>query len=371
MTKIIDSTPRKDGFRMPGEFELHEGCWMIWPERTDNWRLKAKPSQKAFAKVANAIVNFEPVSMCVSKHQYANAKGLLDKRIRLIEMTTDDAWMRDVGPTFVINDQGEVRGIDWRFNAWGGLVDGLYFPWDQDDQVARKVCEIENKDYYSLESFVLEGGAIHVDGEGTAIVTEACLLHESRNPHLSKEEIENTLKEYLNVHKILWLKNGIYLDETNEHVDNIIHYCAPGVIALAWTDNEDDPQHNFSKSAYDYLSTQLDGKGRAFTIHKLHIPPLVLITKEESEGVDSISGTVPRRPGDRQAASYVNFYIANGGVVYPEFNDEIHDQMAKKTLEKIFPDRQVIGIYAREIILGGGNIHCITQQQAKDTFKNI
>lgn len=203
-----------------------------------------------------------------------------------------------------------------------------------------------------------------MDGEGTAIVTEACLLHEGRNPELSKEAIEDVLKEYLNVEKVLWLEHGIYLDETNEHVDNIIHYCKPGVIALAWTDDEKDPQYGFSKSAYDYLSSHLDAKGRPFIIHKIHIPDHVFITKEESEGVKVSEGTQARRPGDRQAASYVNFYIANGGIVFPCFGDETRDQLAKETL-KIFPDRTVIGIYAREIILGGGNIHCITQQQPK------
>ena len=365
MARKLESTPRADGYRMPGEFEPHKGCWMIWPERTDNWRLGAKPAQKAFVEVAEAIAKYEEVTMCVSQRQYMAAKEMLSSNIRVVEMSNDDSWMRDVGPTFVINNEGDVRGIDWRFNAWGGLLDGLYFPWDKDDQVAKKVCEIENKDFYSLESFILEGGSIHSDGDGTAIVTEACLLDESRNPDLSKEEIENTLKEYLNVEKVLWLPNGIYLDETNEHVDNIVHYCAPGVLALGWTDDEKDQQFPYSKAAFDYLSKETDAKGRKLEIHKLHIPNEVLITQEESEGVDAVDGTLPRLEGDRQAASYANFYIANGAVILPLFGDEKYDEMAKKTLQKIFPDRDIVGIYAREIILGGGNIHCITQQQPK------
>lgn len=361
--KITETTPKQDGFRMPGEFEPHKGCWMVWPERTDNWRLGGKPAQKAFVEVAEAIANYEEVTMCVSQTQFMAAREELSDRIRVVEMSNDDSWMRDIGPTFVVNDQGEVRGIDWRFNAWGGLVDGLYFPWDKDDQVAKKVCEIEGKDYYSLEEFILEGGSIHSDGDGTAIVTEACLLHESRNPQLDKEGIENTLKEYLGVEKVLWLPNGIYLDETNEHVDNIVHYCAPGVLVLAWTEDENDPQYPLSKAAYDYLSKETDAKGRKLEIHKLHIPNEVLITKEESEGVDSVDGTLPREEGDRQAASYANFYIANGAVILPLFDDEKYDKLAMETLGKVFPDREIVGIYAREIILGGGNIHCITQQQ--------
>lgn len=365
MAKKLEGTPKQHGFRMPGEFEEHQGCWMIWPERTDNWRLGGKPAQKAFVEVAEAISKYEDVTMCVSQRQYEAAREMLSAHIRVVQMSNDDAWMRDVGPTFVKNDAGEIRGVDWRFNAWGGLVDGLYFPWDKDDQVARKVCEIENIDYYSLESFILEGGSIHSDGDGTAIVTEACLLDDSRNPDLSKSEIEQYLKDYMGVEKVLWLPNGIYLDETNEHVDNIVHYCAPGVLVLGWTDDKSDPQYPLSKAAWDYLSNETDAKGRPLTVHKIHIPDEVLITKEESEGVDAVDGTLPRVEGDRQAASYANFYIANKAVILPLFGDKKHDEMAKETLQKIFPDRKIIGIYAREIILGGGNIHCITQQQPK------
>jgi agmatine deiminase len=367
MPKRLNSTPKQDGFRMPGEFEPHDKTWIIWPERTDNWRLGAKPAQQAFVDVATAISRFEEVVMLVSANQYNNAREMLPPQVKVVEMSNDDAWMRDCGPTFLVNDKGELRANDWAFNAWGGLVDGLYFPWDKDDQVARKVCELEGIDSYRTDDFVLEGGSIHVDGEGTLITTEACLLSEGRNPHLSKEEIEATLKEHLNLEKVIWLPNGIYLDETNEHVDNIIHYCAPGVIALAWTDDESDPQYAFSKAAYDVLSQATDAKGRPFTIHKLHIPSTVLITKEESEGVDKVDGTLPRQEGDRQAASYANFYIANGAVIYPTFHDPVYDQKAQAVLEEIFPDREVIGVYAREIILGGGNIHCITQQQPKRT----
>lgn len=365
MSRKLEGTPKQDGYRMPGEFENHKGCWMIWPERTDNWRNGGKPAQKSFVEVAHAIAEYEEVTMCVSQQQYMAAKEMLNSNIRIVEMSNDDSWMRDVGPTFVINNSGDVRGVDWRFNAWGGLLDGLYFPWDKDDQVAKKVCEIENIDYYSLEDFVLEGGSIHTDGDGTAIVTEACLLDESRNPHLSKVEIENYLKDYMGVEKVLWLPNGIYLDETNEHVDNIVHYCAPGVLVLAWTDDKNDPQYPLSKKAFDYLSNERDAKGRKLQVHKIHIPDEVLITKEESQGVDSVDGTLPREEGDRQAASYANFYIANKAVILPLFGDKVHDQAASETLEKIFPDRKIIGIYAREIILGGGNIHCITQQQPK------
>ncbi|WHY80239.1 agmatine deiminase [Neobacillus sp. WH10] len=361
--KTLHSHPKKDGYRMPGEFESHDGCWMIWPERTDNWRFGGKPAQHAFVDVAKAISEFEPVTMVASRVQYDTARNMLPENIRVVEMTTDDAWMRDVGPTFVVNDEtGDVRGVDWAFNSWGGLVDGLYFPWDADDSVAQKVCDLEGKDRYRLKNFVLEGGSIHVDGEGTVIVTEECLLSEGRNPNLSKQEIENILKDFLNVEKVIWLKRGIYLDETNGHVDNIFNYVRPSEVVLAWTDDETDPQYEISKECYDILTRETDAKGRKFKIHKLHIPSPVLITKEESEGVDSVDGTLPRIEGDRLAASYANYYTANGGVIIPLFNDP-NDEKALALFRELYPDRKVVGVYAREILLGGGNIHCITQQQ--------
>ncbi|WP_432405101.1 agmatine deiminase [Wukongibacter sp. M2B1] len=363
MPRTLDSTPKQDGFRMPGEFEEHKQCWMIWPERTDNWRLGAHYAQKAFVEVASAISEFEPVTMCVSSKQYDNARDMLPEHIRVIEMASDDSWMRDVGPTFLVNGHGEIRGADWQFNAWGGLEDGLYFPWDQDDKIAKKVCEIENIDTYRFDGFILEGGSIHVDGEGTCLVTEECLLSEGRNNHLTREEIEDRLKEGLNVEKIIWIKEGIYNDETNGHVDNIVCFARPGEVLLAWTDDENDPQYPRSKAAYEVLTSVTDAKGRKIKVHKLHIPTPIIITKEESEGVDAVDGTLPRSEGDRQAASYINFYIANNGIIFPLFNDEKYDKLAEEKLKEVFPEYDVRGVYAREIILGGGNIHCITQQQ--------
>jgi len=366
--KRLDSIPKNDGFRMPGEFERHSGTYMIWPERPDNWRLGAKPAQKVFTEVANAIGKYEPMTMVVSRAQYDNARNMLADYVKVVEMSNDDSWMRDCGATFVIDDFGNKRAIDWKFNAWGGLVDGLYFPWDQDDKIAMKMCEIEQVDRYRLDDFILEGGSIHVDGEGTLITTEECLLSEGRNSHLTKEEIEKVLCDTLNVSKVLWIPNGIYNDETNGHVDNICNYVRPGVVVLAWTDDETDPQYAISKAAYDYLSSVTDARGRKLEIHKLYTPKPILITKEESEGVDAIDGTLPRQEGDRLAASYANYYTGNGFVALPIFNDP-NDEKAIKLLSELYPDRDIIPIYAREILLGGGNIHCITQQVPAVTSK--
>ncbi len=349
---------------MPGEFEPHDGTWMLWPERPDNWREGARPAQKAFAEVATAISRFEPITVGVSQRQFLNARNVLPDDIRVVEVSNNDSWMRDCGPTFVKNADSVVRGIDWVFNAWGGLYNGLYFPWDKDDQVPKKVCDIENKDCYVAKDFVLEGGSIHTDGDGTIITTEECLLSEGRNPSMGKSEIEKKLIYYTGAEKVIWLKNGIYKDETTGHVDNICCFVRPGVVLLAWTDDEADPQYSISNENFEILSNATDAKGRKFEIHKLHIPTPVLITKEESEGVEAIDGTLPRIEGTRLAASYVNFYIVNGGVIVPTFNDP-QDEKALNQLRELFPEREVVGIPAREILLGGGNIHCITQQQPK------
>lgn len=359
--KRLEGTPKADGFRMPGEFERHQGCYIIWPERPDNWRLGGKPAQEVFTKVANTIGKYEPMTVVVSRNQYSNARNMLADYVKVVEMSNDDSWIRDCGATFVINDKGEMRGVDWVFNAWGGLVDGLYFPWDQDDKIAQKMCELEQVDSYRLEDFVLEGGSIHVDGEGTVMVTEECLLSEGRNPHMTKEQIGEKLCEYLGCEKVLWVPNGIYNDETNGHVDNMCNFVRPGVVLLAWTDDQNDPQYARSKEAYDYLTNETDAKGRKLEVHKMYTPAPILITKEESMGVDAIDGTLPRQEGDRLAASYVNYYTGNGFIALPVFNDP-NDQKAIDKLKELYPDRVIEPIYAREILLGGGNIHCITQQ---------
>lgn len=359
--KTLKSSPKSDGYRMPAEFEPHRGVYILWPERPDNWRNGGKPAQKTFVDVAATIAKFEHVTVGVNDDQYENAVTMLPDNIEVIEMSNNDSWIRDCGATFVKNDKGDMRAVDWHFNAWGGLVDGLYFPWDKDDHIAQKMAELEHVDRYRLDDFTLEGGSIHTDGEGTLITTEECLLSKGRNPQLSKLQIEEVLKEYLGLEKVIWLPKGIYLDETNGHVDNIANFVSPGHVLLAWTDDKNDPQYAASKADLDVLENTTDAKGRKIKVTKLYVPKPVKITKEESEGVDAVDGTLPRIEGDRLAASYVNYYTANGGIVFPTFNDP-NDEKAKKTLQECYPNREILGVPAREILLGGGNIHCITQQ---------
>lgn len=360
MTRTLDTNPRRDGYRMPGEFEAHAGCWLLWPERPDNWRLGAKPAQRAFVALVQAIAGSEPVTVGVSAAQYANARRLLPASVRVVEISSNDAWMRDVGPTFVVNDRGGRRGVDWQFNAWGGLAGGLYFPWDQDDAVAQKVLEIEGCDRYRAP-FVLEGGAIHVDGQGTLLTTEECLLNPNRNPHLDRDEIESLLKRYLGVEVIVWLGKGVHLDETDGHVDNLCAYVRPGEVVLTWTNDRNDPQYEISRDAYERLMAARDARGRRFKVHKLHQPGPLYMTPEEAAGVDAAAGTRPREGGGRLAASYVNFYIGTGRVVMPLL-DSRRDGAARARLQELFPKREVVTVPGREILLGGGNIHCVTQQ---------
>lgn len=361
--RILGTTPKQDGFRMPGEFEPQDGIWMLWPERNDNWRNGAKPAQEAFANVAKAVSEFEPVTVCSSPSQYANCRAKLPSDIRVVEIANDDAWIRDCGPTFVINDKGDIRGVDWVFNAWGGLVDGLYFPWANDDQVAQKVCEIEGIDSYRTDDFVLEGGSIHVDGEGTLITTEMCLLSEGRNPHMSKEEIEVKLCDYLNLKKIIWIKDGIDPDETNGHIDDVACFIKPGEAACIWTEDKENPFYNEAQEAYKTLSEATDAKGRKLKVHKLCLTkkPVLL---SGAETIDAVEGTLPREDGEICIASYMNFLIVNGGVIVPQYDDE-NDALALEQIQAMFPDRKVVGVKTKEVVYGGGNIHCITQQQPK------
>ncbi|MDD6037639.1 MAG: agmatine deiminase [bacterium] len=362
---ITDKTPREDGYRMPGEFEAHDGCMMIWPWRPGSWRYEAREARKAFTQVAEAIADSETVYMLVKEELFEQAKQYLSDRIRLIPMLTDDSWARDVGPTFVKNEAGDVRGISWQFNAWGGEYDGLYASWKNDDAVAGNFCTICGIDCYCAQHFVLEGGAIHTDGSGTLLVTEACLLSGGRNPSLNKEQIEAELKRYLSVDKIIWLPRGIYNDETNEHIDNICAFVKPGEVVLAWTDNENDPQYELSHAALRALESERDACGRQIKVHKLYIPDKpILITGEDVDGYTFEDGEEVRTVGERLAASYVNFYISNGGIIVPQFGDA-RDLDAVNLLKELFPDRKVYPIDAGEILAGGGNIHCITQQIPK------
>uniref|UniRef100_A0A453KPR8 Agmatine deiminase n=1 Tax=Aegilops tauschii subsp. strangulata TaxID=200361 RepID=A0A453KPR8_AEGTS len=345
--KVLDGTPAALGFRMPAEWEPHDQCWIGWPDAQGFWRDAAAPAQKAFANVVDAISRFEPVTVCCNATQFVVREG--DTRLRR-----------------------EIAGVDWQYNAYGGY-NGLFGPEDhqlnrrkgheehitEDNLVARKVLELERIPRFET-NFVLEGGSIHVDGEGTCITTEQCLCHGNRNPHMSKDEIENQLKTHLGVSKVIWLPKGLYGDEMiSGHVDNICCFTGPSTVLLSWIDDKSDPQYEHSAAAFDVLSNTTDAKGRKLDIIKIHVPGPLCMTEEVAQ---PFLGSVALGQ-QRLAGSYVNFYIANGGVVAPAFGDK-WDEEARKILEKVFPKHEVVMVEGgREIVLGGGNIHCATQQQ--------
>jgi agmatine deiminase len=358
MVRTLKSDPLRDGYWMPAEFEPHEGCWMLWPERPDNWRRYALPAQQAFAAVATAIARFERVTVGVSAPQFDRARAALAAdSVRVVELSSNDAWMRDTGPTFVVNAGGGLRGVHWRFNAWGGL----YQDFGRDNQVAQKVLELAGCERYEAP-FVNEGGAIHVDGQGTVLVTEQCLLSPNRNPSLSRVQIEKLLKRYLGASCVIWLGQGVIDDETSGHIDNLACFARPGEVCLTWCDDRRDPQHRVSRDALERLMAARDARGRRLRVHKLVSPGPLYMTRREAAGVVSDSAIRPLRAGIRLAASYANFYLANNALILPLL-DERTDARVRRELRRIFPRRRIVGVPAREILLGGGDLHCITQQQ--------
>lgn len=368
--KKLSSIPVNDGFYMPGEYHPHLGTLMIWPERPGSWGYGGGPAKRAFKEIILSLAEDEKVFLFASKDGVKEAAEVfedcgekLKQNIIIIEFPTDDSWARDTGATFLLSKSGKIlRGIDWQFNAWGGNFDGLYASWDRDKLVAERICKELDVDIYDARDFVLEGGSIHTDGEGTLITTEECLLSKGRNPHMTKAEIEEKLKDYLGVEKIIWLPFGIYNDETNGHVDNICCFAKPGQVILATTGNKNDPQWERSQMALDVLKSKTDAMGRNIEVIELPIPEKpIIITEEDLKGLAFEEDEDQREVGERLAASYVNFYIANGKVLVPQF-DDVNDSVATKILGDVFPEREIVPIYARDILVGGGNIHCITQQ---------
>ena len=357
MARLLDSTPRDDGYRMPGEYEPHSGTWLLWPQRPDVWRLGGKPAQRAFVALATAIARFEPVTVGVNHDQFDNARSRLPGDIRVLEISSDDAWLRDSGPSFVVNDRGDVRMVDWHFNSHG-----RYLPtWEKDDRVARKIAEIEGVDRYRAP-LVLEGGSIHVDGEGTVLTTEECLLNPNRNPDLSREQIERHLCDYLGASTVIWLGRGLDPEVTSGHVDDVAAFVRPGVVALAWSEDPADWRQEILAENLQRLERATDVRGRRLEVHKIPLPEEVLLTEEEAAGIDMVDGAQPLPPGFRQAATYVNCYLCNGGVIMPTFDDP-RDEEARRALQGLFAGREVVPLPSHEIILAGGNVHCVTQQQ--------
>jgi len=342
---MIGKTPMEAGYRMPAEWEPHECCWIAWPSRETWWREWIEPARNAFAAVANAISAFEPVIIAVRPAVAPAARMLLDPAVVVWEVVFDDGWTRDIGPTFIIDDRGHVAGIDWQFNAWGNKFE----TYTDDAAFAERLLHDAGIPRFAAP-FVLEGGSIHVDGAGSVLVTESCLLNPNRNSGLSRREIEANLKTWLNVEQVIWLGQGLIDDETDGHVDNLACFVRPGIVLALDCDDPADANHAALKDNIVRLSHARDAQGRALEIVTIRQPAPVY------DGAK------------RMSLSHINFYLANGAVIAPEFGDE-KDREATETLARLFPARTVVTIPSLDMLRGDGGIHCMTQQQPKTRQK--
>ena len=338
---MMTTTPKQAGFSMPPEWHPHAGCWMAWPCHQDTWALIGfERARKAYARVAKAIAQYEPVTMLVNPGDEASARTLCGEQIRLITLPINDSWTRDTGPTFLINAQGELAGVDWIHNAWGGNYNDCAL----DNQIAGAIIH-ETQARHFKAPLVMEGGSFHVDGEGTVLTSKECLLNANRNPHLSQAEIENYLYDYLGAQKIIWLNRGLVGDETDGHIDEIACFVAPGKILCLITPDEQDENYSILQENLKILQSATDAKGRPLEIFTVEQPPATYVENE------------------RLTLSYINFYLANQGIVMPAFGYEKQDKAAYQLFCELFPNHHITQLNALDVFAGGGGIHCITQQQ--------
>ena len=334
---------------MPAEWEPHSATWLAWPHNLDTWPGKFTPIPGIYVEIVRALHVYEPVNICVNDAEAAarvrhvlTQAGVNLGRVALYEIPTNDTWARDHGPIFltrVHEGQTELALTDWIFNSWGEK----YGPWDLDDVVPQKIAA-----QFALPLFepgiVLEGGSIDVNGRGTLLTTEACLLNPNRNPSLTRTDIEDYLRAYLGVSKILWLGDGIVGDDTDGHVDDLARFVDPTTVLCMVEDDPADVNYALLRDNFLRLQHLTDQDGRPLRVVPLAMPDAV------------------EYAGNRLPASYANFYIANGIVLVPTYACS-SDQPALATLQELFPNRQVVGIPCTDLIWGLGAIHCVTQQQ--------
>jgi len=313
---------------------------MEWPTRAETWGERIDAAREAYGEVAEAIARFEPVTMITKPKNVAEVSLLTASGINTFSLPHDDSWMRDNGPTFVVDGRGNVAGVDWQWNAWGNK----YPEHERDAAVAEAVLAHLGMRRYEAP-MVMEGGAIHVDGEGTLITTESCLLNPNRNPGMTQEEVEQVFARYLGIAKVVWLGGSLEDDDTDGHVDEIACFVRPGVVLALVTSDTSDGNYATLSENLARLKAVRDAKGRALEIIEIEQPARRMLAD-----------------GRRASLSYINFYLANGGIIMPAFEDP-QDKRAYDTLHRVFADRQIVQVPATDIVQGGGGIHCITQQQ--------
>jgi agmatine deiminase len=334
-------------WRMPAEFEPHERAWLAFPR--DGYNLgddveSAEEARRTWAAVANAAADFEPVTVVVDPSSLVHARRLLSNEIELLEAPLDDAWMRDIGPTFVLGDDGRLGAVDWVFNGWGA---NSWATWDRDALIGATVGEHAGAEGIA-SLLVNEGGGIHVDGEGTVLVTETVQRDPQRNPYLSRERIEAELERTIGATTVIWLPRGLTRDYlppgTRGHVDMVATFSAAGTILLHWQNEPSHPDYAVVREVRAVLEQSVDARGRSFEIIELPAPA----TLRDHEGFVEWS--------------YANHFVVNGGVISCGYGEPAADERAAAILADAY-GREVVTIDARPLLIRGGGIHCITQQQ--------
>lgn len=337
------STPKHDGFMMPPEWYPHAGCWMAWPCHLETWeKIGLERARHAYARVANAIAAFEPLTLIVNPGDENGARALCDQRIRLMTLPINDSWTRDTGPTFLLDHDKQLAGVDWIHNAWGENYDHYTL----DNRIAGAIINATTARSFKAP-LVMEGGSFHVDGEGTVLTTRECLLNTNRNPHLNEQEIESYLNHYLGTEKVIWLNRGLIGDETDGHVDEIACFIAPGKVLCLITHDRRDENYDILHENLETLKSAVDARGRRLQVFTVEQPPATYLN------------------GERLTLSYINFYLANDGLVMPAFGHDKQDKAAYRLFRELFPRHRISAIDALDVFAGGGGIHCITQQQPR------
>lgn len=343
---VADATPAgaQDTWRMPDEGDPHHATWMSFGASEKVWgRRLLAPVREQLAGIARSIAAFEPVHMLVREDEYDLASGLCGSRVQLEVQPVDDLWMRDTGPVFVRNAAGQWGGIDFNFNGWGGKQAHA-----RDATVAAYVTEAAEARRLRTR-LVLEGGGIEVDGQGTALITESCVLNANRNPGLGKAACEAELARLLGLRKIIWLPGIVGRDITDGHTDFYARFVAPGVVVAALDEDPDSYDSAVTRKHLDILRKATDARGQPLRVEVLKAPSRVR----------------RRFDSDEFAAGYVNFYVCNGAVIAPQFGDARADGNARALLRELFPKREVVQLDIDAIAAGGGGIHCTTQQEPR------
>jgi agmatine deiminase len=330
--------PIEDGFRMPPEWAPHTRCWMAWPCAEETFP-DLSLARSAYAEVARAIARFEPVTLVANPEDIVGAQKLCGDAVELVALAIDDSWSRDTGPTYLVDGRGGLGAVDWPFNNYGE-IDPYY---DNDKLLARRILERSGGHRFEAP-IILEGGAIHTDGQGTLLTTENVVLNPNRNPGLTKADADEIFRVHLGVEKVIWLDKALDVDSTDGHVDNLACFVRPGVVAALVAEDPTDSQYAPLQENLERLKCAKDATGQPLEIIEMGQP-----ARREFRG-------------ERIPASYINFYIANGGVVLPVFDDPA-DRAAIEALERAFPDRVVVPVPGSDIVRSGGCIHCITQQE--------